>query len=104
MPQSSLFLRPDRFRPVQTRETLQNLSSLPGGLHENPRQGDDDEESRNGSPFPGTIVGQVVTEHHLSLETAARAYAAAGIAMADAFISTWETKFTYNLLRPVTYI
>jgi hypothetical protein len=51
-----------------------------------------------------SIVGQVVTERHLSLETAARAYAAAGIAMADAFISTWETKFTYNLLRPVTYI
>jgi hypothetical protein len=27
-----------------------------------------------------------------------------GIAMADAFIGCWDTKYAYNLLRPVTYI
>jgi hypothetical protein len=35
---------------------------------------------------------------------AAEAYAKVGIAVADAFISCWSTKFRYNLLRPVTYI
>jgi membrane-associated phospholipid phosphatase len=27
-----------------------------------------------------------------------------GLAVADAFIACWQTKYTYNLLRPVTYI
>jgi hypothetical protein len=35
---------------------------------------------------------------------AAEGYARVGIAVADAFISCWDTKYTYNLLRPVTYI
>jgi membrane-associated phospholipid phosphatase len=29
---------------------------------------------------------------------------AVGIAVADAFIGCWHTKYTYHLLRPVTYI
>jgi len=38
------------------------------------------------------------------LETAAEAYARVGIAAADAFIACWNTKYKYNLLRPITYI
>jgi hypothetical protein len=50
------------------------------------------------------IVGQVVTAHRLSLMAAAEAYARVGIAIADAFIASWHTKYVYNLVRPVTYI
>jgi hypothetical protein len=40
----------------------------------------------------------------LSLARAAEAYAKVGIAVADAFIACWNTKYRDNLLRPVTYI
>src|SRR5919198_2609 len=40
----------------------------------------------------------------LPLDQAAEAYAKVGIAVADAFISCWRTKFRENLLRPVTYV
>jgi membrane-associated phospholipid phosphatase len=35
---------------------------------------------------------------------AVEAYAKVGIAVTDAFIACWDTKYRYNLLRPVTYI
>jgi membrane-associated phospholipid phosphatase len=50
------------------------------------------------------ILTQVARELNLTLDRAAEAYAKVGIAIADAFISCWRTKYTYNLLRPVTYI
>jgi hypothetical protein len=50
------------------------------------------------------IVGQEVEAHGVSLMVAAEAYARVGIAVADAFIACWHTKYMYNLLRPVTYI
>jgi PAP2 superfamily len=50
------------------------------------------------------IVGQIAATDDLSLATAAEAYARVGIAVADAFIACWHTKYQYNLLRPVTYI
>jgi PAP2 superfamily len=39
-----------------------------------------------------------------SLASAAEVYARLNIAMADAFIAAWHTKYTLNLLRPVTYV
>ena len=51
-----------------------------------------------------SIVTQVARELILTLDRAAEAYAKVGIAVADAFISCWRTKYQYNLLRPVTYI
>ncbi len=39
-----------------------------------------------------------------NLAFAAEAYAKVGMGVSDAFISVWQAKFTYNLLRPVTYI
>lgn len=50
------------------------------------------------------VVGQVAATDNLSLAAAAEAYARVGIAVADAFIACWNTKYHYNLLRPVTYI
>jgi hypothetical protein len=51
-----------------------------------------------------SILTQVARELNLTLDRAAEAYAKVGIAVADAFISCWRTKYNYNLLRPVTYI
>jgi hypothetical protein len=51
-----------------------------------------------------SILTQVARELDVTLDRAAEAYAKVGIAVADAFISCWQTKYQYNLLRPVTYI
>jgi membrane-associated phospholipid phosphatase len=65
-----------------------------------------DNAGATGTP-PGhwiAIVGQLARTNNLSLMAAAEAYARVGLAVADAFISCWQTKYTYTLLRPVTYI
>jgi hypothetical protein len=51
-----------------------------------------------------SILTQVMRDRGYSLDVAAEAYARTGIAVSDAFIACWNTKFRYNLLRPVTYI
>ncbi|HEV8675305.1 MAG TPA: vanadium-dependent haloperoxidase [Methylomirabilota bacterium] len=51
-----------------------------------------------------SILTEVIRAHGFALDLAAEAYARLGIAVADAFIACWRTKFHYNLLRPVTYI
>jgi hypothetical protein len=50
------------------------------------------------------IVLQVAERDALPAELVASTLAKLGAAQADAFISCWDTKFRYNLLRPVTYI
>src|SRR6266581_3914108 len=50
------------------------------------------------------IVGQVSRNSGLSLMASAEAFARVGIAVHDAFIECWYTKYVYNLERPVTYI
>jgi membrane-associated phospholipid phosphatase len=50
------------------------------------------------------IVGQIARNEGLSLMAAAEGYARVGLAVADAFIGCWQTKYTYNLLRPETYM
>jgi PAP2 superfamily protein len=51
-----------------------------------------------------SILTQVARGLDLTLDGAAEAYAKVGIAVADAFIACWWTKYRDNLLRPVTYI
>jgi hypothetical protein len=51
-----------------------------------------------------SILTQVVRALDLPLGSAAEAYAKVGIAVADAFIACWSTKYRSNLLRPVTYV
>ena len=50
------------------------------------------------------IVGQIARHDRLSLVDAAEAFARVGIAVHDAFIQCWHTKYATNLQRPVTYI
>lgn len=51
-----------------------------------------------------SILTQTLQLERASLALAAESYAKVGMAVADAFISCWNAKFEYNLLRPVTYI
>ncbi len=51
-----------------------------------------------------SIIQQVIRQTHSPLDKAALTYALVGITINDAIISTWDTKYTYNLVRPVTYI
>ncbi len=51
-----------------------------------------------------SIATQVLRRERASLMTAAETYARVGMAVADAFIACWKSKYVYNLLRPVTYL
>lgn len=51
-----------------------------------------------------SIVTGVLEKHKLNLGEAAEMYARVGIAQKDAAIIVFRSKYTYNLLRPVTYI
>src|SRR5262249_35833609 len=50
------------------------------------------------------IMSQLARNDALSLAAAAEAYVRVGMAVHDAFIACWNTKYSYNLQRPVTYI
>jgi len=65
-----------------------------------------DGTAATGTP-PGhwiAIVSQIARNKDISLVAAAEAYARVGMAVHDAFIACWYTKYIYNLQRPVTYI
>ena len=51
-----------------------------------------------------SILTQVLVQKKCNLETAAIAYAKTGIALYDAAVVCWKSKYTYNLIRPVSYI
>jgi hypothetical protein len=51
-----------------------------------------------------SILKQVIEVQQLTLDRAAAAYAYCGLTALDASISCWQTKYNYNLVRPVTYI
>jgi hypothetical protein len=65
-----------------------------------------DDPGLTGTP-PGhslSILSQVLVQQEAALGVAAEAYARVGMAVADAFIACWWTKYEYNLLRPITYV
>ncbi|HKB45220.1 MAG TPA: vanadium-dependent haloperoxidase [Chitinophagaceae bacterium] len=51
-----------------------------------------------------SILKQVLENDKPMLDKAAIAYALGGITAYDAAISCWQTKYHYNLVRPITYI
>ena len=51
-----------------------------------------------------SILGSVLLDKSASLSSAALAYCKLGMAISDAFVSCYKTKYTYNQLRPITYI
>ncbi len=60
-----------------------------------------------GPSSPGhwlSILDQVLRQTSAPLGQAALAYALTGTCINDAGISCWQTKYTYNQVRPITYI
>jgi hypothetical protein len=51
-----------------------------------------------------SILKQVLQRENPGLDKAAMAYVLCGITLNDADISCWQTKYHYNLVRPITYI
>ncbi len=51
-----------------------------------------------------SIVRQVAEQQSLRLDQAVEAFALAGVALADAFLSCWYAKYRINLVRPITYV
>lgn len=51
-----------------------------------------------------SIALQILERDKAGLEKSADVLARLGMALADAFIACWQTKYQYDLLRPVTYI
>ena len=65
-----------------------------------------DDPGIGGTP-PGhsiNISTQILLKENASLSIAAETYCKVGIAVSDAFISCWKSKYEFNLLRPITYI
>mgnify|MGYP000297078774 CR=1 FL=1 len=50
------------------------------------------------------IANDQLKERKADLGTAAKTFARLNMAMSDAFVAGWHTKYVYNLLRPVTYV
>jgi hypothetical protein len=64
-------------------------------------------EINPGFTAPGhwmNILRQIIQKDTVPLDKAVFAYALTGMALNDAWISSWKTRYVYNLLRPVTYI
>jgi hypothetical protein len=51
-----------------------------------------------------SMLTDILAQRNANLEESALAYAKLGIALSDAFLACWKTKYIYNLCRPVTYI
>jgi hypothetical protein len=58
----------------------------------------------NGPSHFTNIATQLIVLKHLKLDEAALVYAKHGIAINDAVISCFKTKYKYNLIRPISYI
>lgn len=60
-----------------------------------------------GPTTPGhwmSITQQVIAQTHSHLDKASMAFALVGICVEEAVVSAFKTKYTYNLIRPVSYI
>jgi hypothetical protein len=65
-----------------------------------------DDPGKTATP-PGhsiSILKQILEDENADLATAAEAFAKLGMGVHDAFISCWNAKFVYNLVRPITVI
>jgi hypothetical protein len=60
--------------------------------------------SNSGIAIWEQITHTVAAAHHLSLADGARLFAQVNVAAADAFIASFDAKYTYNFWRPATAI
>jgi len=51
-----------------------------------------------------SILNQLLSSNGANLAESSEAFAKLGIAISDAFVSCWKTKYETNYMRPITYI
>lgn len=51
-----------------------------------------------------SVATQLISLHDVSLMAAVETYARVGMAISDAFVCCWATKYRHHLLRPVSYL
>ena len=56
------------------------------------------------SAYWDRLAGSLAEQQHLTLSETARLYALLNVAMADAALGCWKTKYTYNYWRPIQAI
>ena len=66
--------------------------------------GDDPTETCSPPGHSYNLASIAIRNGHADLVKAAETYARVGMAVADAFICCWKTKFTYNVERPSSFI
>jgi hypothetical protein len=96
---------PDSGFYAQAREVYDTVSSLDAERRQIALHWSDD-PGQTSTP-PGhwlDILQQVLATTRPPLDVAAEAYVRLGIAVNDAFITCWSTKYRYDLIRPITYI
>ncbi len=89
--------------------TVKNISENGPGAYEQRWLGEFWSDDITGLTFsPATrliaVANQVVEQERLNLEQAAELYAKLGMALKDCSVTIWESKYVYNLERPVSYI
>jgi hypothetical protein len=87
---------------LEVFETVNDLSDVELGIAR--FWADDPGRTATPSGHSLSILTQVLRREDRSLADAAEVGARLGIAVCDAFIACWRTKFHHNLLRPVSYI
>jgi PAP2 superfamily len=66
--------------------------------------GDDPTETFTPPGHSYSIANQVIKAQKVDLYKAAETYARVGMAVADAFINCWKSKYAYHCERPSTYV
>ena len=66
----------------------------------------DDAPGYSGTPSGHffSLTRQLVEQQHSTLEKAMEVYVKLGVALNDALINCWRLKYTFNFIRPITYI
>ncbi len=103
---------PPRLDSPEYADALNEVKTL-GALNSSVRTPYEDQTAVFWSDFSYTampsghwheIAATIARERHASLTESARLFALLGLAQADAVIVCWETKYRYNLWRPITAI
>lgn len=94
---------------IETYQTVNNIVANGPGAYEARWKAEfwsDDILGLTFGPPPrlAAIANQVVEKENLNLARCAELYAKLGMAMSDAGVSIWKSKYYYNVERPISYI
>jgi len=109
LPYSEVENSPFYMQALETYNTVNNIQSNgPGAYDARWRAEFWSDDLMNMTFGPPTrfsaIATQVVELENLDLAQCAELYAKLGMAMSDAGVSVWKSKYVYNVERPVSYI